>query len=282
MQKAIVTAPKAALYEDKSIKEQHLSRAQISDELLSGWTVNVHECQRGLLKITTQYGYSGWIQRSDVQKLSRQEACIWNESPSSLLLIQRLTDVLVSPKVQSPALTTLFMGSLVIAHGSPCDGWQNIQLSDGSMGYVPSIAVSALPSVQTMNSDDLRFTVLDYALSYLGTQYRWGGKTHEGIDCSGLTFMSYYMCGIYIYRDAVIKAGYPVQEISLSQAGPADLLYFPGHVALYLGSSKYIHCTGNMKNFGCVINSLNPRDQDYRPDLADSLYAVGSVFCQSD
>ena len=86
------------------------------------------------------------------------------------------------------------------------------------------------------------------------------------------------MCGIIIYRDAKIKEGFPVHEIPFSQIQPADLLYFPGHIALYLGNGKYIHSTGSPKSFGCVTNSLNPEDVDYRADLAESLLAVGSVF----
>lgn len=279
MQEAIVTVPKAALYESISLKNHCLAGENVSDELLSGWTIHVQDCQRNFLKITTQYGYSGWLNISDVRKLPRLESSIWNNSQSSLLLTQRLTDVLASPKVQAPVLSTLFMGSLVSPYGCPHDGWQKIQLASGSFGYVPSIAVSAQPVSDLNVPDNLRSSILDYALSYLGTQYRWGGKTHEGIDCSGLAFMSYYMCGIFIYRDAVIQPGYPVKKIPFSQIKPADLLYFPGHVALYLGNSKYIHSTGNLKSFGCVINSLNPRDQDYHADLAKCFYAAGSVFC---
>ena len=101
----------------------------------------------------------------------------------------------------------------------------------------------------------------------------FASKQHNDYDCS-----SYYMCGIVIYRDAVIKEGFPVHEISFSAIKPADLLYFPGHVALYLGNGKYVHCTGNRNSFGCVINSLRPEDNDYRADLAESITSVGSVF----
>ncbi len=280
MQQAIVIVPKATLYESLIRKNHCLYAENVSDEVLSGWLLTVTECQGDYLKVTTHYGYSGWLQTSNVHKISPEEYGLWNiRSGSLLLLTQRLTDVLAAPKVQAPAITTLFMGSTVIPCGSRENGWQKIQLADGSMGYVPAIALAA-SKPYTDSQTELRSDIINYALSYLGTQYRWGGKTHEGIDCSGLTFMSYFMCGILIYRDAAIKKGYPVHEIPRSQIKPADLLYFPGHVALYLGNNKYIHATGNLNSYSCVINSLNSQDMDYRADLAESLYAVGSVFSQ--
>ena len=246
---------------------------------MSGWLVTVTGCQDEFLQIITHYGYSGWICAKDVHRISEEEYGLWNiRSGSLLLLTQRLTDVLAFPKVQAPINATLFMGSTVIPLGGRKDGWQKVRLADHTTGYVPAIALTASPS-GTATHTELRSCIINYALSYLGTQYRWGGKTHEGIDCSGLTFMSYFMCGFLIYRDASIKTGYPVREIPRSQIKPADLLYFPGHIALYLGNNKYIHATGNLNSYGCVINSLDSRDMDYRADLAESLYAVGSVFC---
>lgn len=279
MQQAIVIAPKAILYESVIMKNHCLVAQNVSDELLSGWLLTVTEYQGDFLKIITHYGYTGWIKAKDVHRISEEEYGLWNiRSGSLLLLTQRLTDVLSFPKVQAPVNTTLFMGSTVIPLGGRKDGWQKVRLADNTTGYVPAIALTASPSAATSQTE-LRSCIINYALSYLGTQYRWGGKTHEGIDCSGLTFMSYFMCGILIYRDASIQKGYPVREIPRSQIKPADLLYFPGHIALYLGNDKYIHATGNLNSYGCVINSLDSRDMDYRADLAESLYAVGSVFC---
>lgn len=279
MQQAIVIVPKATLYETITKKNQCVIGQNVSDELLSGWLLTVTECQGNFLKIITHYGYTGWVHMKDVHKISKEEYGLWNiRSGSLLLLTGRLTDVLSSPKVQAPILTTLFMGSTVVPIGSRKDGWQKIKLADNTFGYVPAIALTTSQS-PTNSLTELRSLIINYALSYLGTQYRWGGKTHEGIDCSGLTFMSYFMCGILIYRDAAIKKGYPIREISMSQIKPADLLYFPGHVALYLGNNKYIHATGNLNSFGCVINSLDSNDMDYRADLAENLLAVGSAFC---
>ncbi|MFR2484475.1 MAG: hypothetical protein ACLTAC_14040 [Hungatella sp.] len=47
---------------------------------------------------------------------------------------------------------------------------------------------------------------------------------------------------------------------------------------MYMGDGKYIHSTGKAGSGGVVINSLNPEDADFRADLAESLYAVGSIF----
>lgn len=277
MTQAIVIVPKATLYENITMKNNCICAQNISDELLSGWLVSIQECQGNYYKIITDYGYSGWLIKSDIRLISQKESQDWDvNTQPTLTLTQRLTDVLSTPKVQSRSISTLFMGSVVNPCGAALDGWQNIRLADNTTGYVPAIALST-PNKQRCSHAELRTAILDYALSYLGTQYRWGGKTHNGIDCSGLTFMSYFMCGILIYRDAAIKAGYPIHEIPFAHMKPADLLYFPGHVALYLGGGKYIHSTGNLKSFGCVINSLNPVDPDYRTDLAESLYAVGSI-----
>ena len=113
---------------------------------------------------------------------------------------------------------------------------------------------------------------------YLGTHYLWGGKTPMGIDCSGLTFMAYRLAGAAIWRDASIKEGYPLHAIDPADKKPGDLMFFPGHVAMYLGQGRYIHSTAFNGSDGVVINSLDPAQADYRPDLPEKLTAVGSLF----
>ncbi|MBQ1490923.1 MAG: C40 family peptidase [Blautia sp.] len=124
----------------------------------------------------------------------------------------------------------------------------------------------------------LREGIIKSARTYLGCAYRWGGKTPAGIDCSGLAFMSYLENGLFIYRDAKIIEGYPVHEISLENLKKADLLFFPGHVALYEGDGRYIHATAYRYTPCVTENSLNPADPLYREDLAGAITAVGSIW----
>lgn len=124
----------------------------------------------------------------------------------------------------------------------------------------------------------LRKKLADSARAYLGVQYRWGGKSSQGIDCSGLMFMSYLENGILIFRDSRIHPDFPVREIGRDQLKTGDLIYFPGHVAMYLGAGKYIHSTGFAARPGVGINSLIWGDEAYREDLAQKITACGSIF----
>ena len=131
-----------------------------------------------------------------------------------------------------------------------------------------------------------RDKLVSEAMKYMAVQYRWGGKSFRGIDCSGLVSVSYMRCGILIYRDASIVDGWPIQRLEiedlkdpkgLDHLKKGDALYFPGHIAMYIGGGKYIHSTGKIGSGGVVINSLRPGDPECRQDLLDCMYAAGGV-----
>ena len=79
------------------------------------------------------------------------------------------------------------------------------------------------------------------AVSQLGVPYVWGGSTPGvGLDCSGLTQYCYAQAGISIprYSEDQAAAG---RRVPLSEAEPGDILWRPGHVAIYVGGDEYIH-----------------------------------------
>ena len=55
-------------------------------------------------------------------------------------------------------------------------------------------------------------------------------------------------------------------------------MFFPGHVAMYIGSGRYCHSTAKAGDNGFTINSLIPSHPDYRDDLRHSITQVGTYF----
>lgn len=275
---------------------------EAADELLCGWIYEVLEEKDGFLRVRTHYGYESWMDAKEYLSIPKQ----YKDRKGLYMVSAHMVDVLAEPRVQGRRMSTLFAGSLVrISEKSRTeDDWIRVVLPDGREGWMrthflmprrdgdgfledgrlPGISEAAA-SVQMgrkENEEALRQEIADRALSFLGTQYRWGGKTAMGIDCSGLAFMSYLMSGILIYRDARIMPGFPVREIPMGNpaetARVGDLLFFPGHVAVSLGDGRFVHATA-YPGCGCVtVNSLNEKDPDFRKDLREKLIAVGSVF----
>ena len=281
-----------------------------------GVTVDGITLPETMAEVVTFYGYHGYAFASELYFCGEKE--LQGYLSAELVLAGRATDVLTLPKVQGVRLAELERGAVLRRLPDPeaeaHTGWAKVGLVDGRSGYVRDVALEpvrfsmtaiftqeagrtfdeALAKAEGCQPEELvpraidrwfggseeafRNALAEQAKKYLGTEYRWGGKSGRGIDCSGLVSSAYMQCGVLIYRDAKLVEGWPMHKIPLEQAKRGDALYFPGHIALYLGEGRYIHSTGAARSGGVVLNSLDPADPLYREDLVKSLYAVGSLF----
>jgi prepilin-type processing-associated H-X9-DG protein len=243
---------------------------ELADEALCGMAADVLSREGDMLRVRTRYRYEGYVSEKAVTRTG--SAREW-ESSVTHQVIAPFADVMSVPSFESGILKTLPRGGRLAASPQG-DGWARAALADGTEGFVRERSVRAV-SIWSGPEDELRANVTADAMRYLGAQYRWGGKSHAGIDCSGLVSMAYMLNGLYIYRDAKMADGFPVKEIPAEYARAGDLLFWDGHVALYLEDGRYIHSTGCSS--GVVINSLDPASPDFREDLA-SVKKWGSAF----
>ena len=93
-------------------------------------------------------------------------------------------------------------------------------------------------------------TITKTAMKYLNTPYLWGGKTHNGIDCSGFSQMVFKLNGINILRDANQQANQG-KEIDFSLIKEGDLAFLEKkkvtHVGIVLKNKKIIHAFGKVR-----------------------------------
>ena len=271
-----------------------------TDELLYGMSVKITDTkERDRYRIETDYQYTGLVSSCSVLCEERTVSA-WKRG-RLLVVEQRFCDVMSQPTVKSRVLLNLYRGSLLLDLGSAAEpGWRCVQLADGTDGFVRQEQVreyvtpvseknkghdccAGIDSVtceqkkHTMQEHEMREALVNTAYSYLGTPYRWGGKSTLGIDCSGFTFMVYALNGIYIHRDSAWLPQSPVRKIADCEKKPGDLLYFPGHIALYLGNGEYIHSTAK-DGAGVTINSMKRGCAGYRADLEHSYLYAGTVF----
>ena len=100
-----------------------------------------------------------------------------------------------------------------------------------------------------------------YALEMAGQPYVYGGESlaEGGFDCSGLTYYAYQQIGITLPRTAGDQlnyfrsyAGRFTTNVSELQYG--DLVFFPGHVAFYVGNGQVFGATrpGQVAGYGNI------------------------------
>ena len=137
------------------------------------------------------------------------------------------------------------------------------------LAFLPLLLASCGGSRTSTQTDTNKKSeaIINYAKSFNGTRYKFGGTTRSGMDCSGLVYVSYKKENITLPRISrdMAKKG---RRISLSKTNKGDLLFFKtnknrnviNHVGLVIsikqGKILFIHATTSA---GVIISSLEER-----------------------
>ena len=82
---------------------------------------------------------------------------------------------------------------------------------------------------------------------FLKCKYKWGGKTFNGIDCSALIQIFYQYNNKYFPRDTKDQIKYSKKNLKRKIFKKGDLIFWKGHVAVCLNSTKLVHAYGPKK-----------------------------------
>lgn len=85
--------------------------------------------------------------------------------------------------------------------------------------------------------------IADFACKYIGYPYVAGGTSlTKGADCSGFVMAVYQAFGYSLPRSSYAQSGVG-KAVSYSEAQPGDIIYYGGHVGIYIGGGKIVHAS---------------------------------------
>ena len=141
----------------------------------------------------------------------------------------------------------------------------------------PVIAKPPVAEAPATPSDHQRLR--DAIRSYMGTDYKYGGTSKGGLDCSGFVMMAYERAGIKIPRSSELQYQHG-RKVSPEDLRYGDLVFFnnycyskysyatasilsgafpkveqPCHVGIYIGDGRFIHSTASQH--GVTVSNIN-------------------------
>ena len=239
-------------------------KAELGTQTVMGEVVRVLQRDRRWLFIQTHDQYPSWMESGSVKTCTRPEADAWENAP--LLIVTELEGMIrEAPAPDAPPVSDVVLGGRVKKTGETGD-WFQVELPDGRNGYLPRNSATdfaAWKQARKPTPDNIERT----ARQFIGRPYLWGANTPRGMDCSGLTKLTFFLNGIELHRNASQQARQGVEvpiDRDLSQLRPGDLLFFGferpddtsgriTHTAIYLGNKLIIQSSQRVR-----LSSLDP------------------------
>ncbi len=219
--------------------------------------VLVFENEYALVK-DMRTGFIGYVQRSHMMFFPKDTMAELEEKGTRIIVSERFSKIQINDQ------------EIFIPFGSKLFAVDSEKLWHLSL---PNRCTIKVPSNEVLTKTSFDDIQKKWHL-FLGTPYLWGGSSSYGYDCSGYVGRLYDYAGIQIPRDADLQQNFS-RRIEEKDLTFGDLIFFPGHVGMYIGNGKMVHA--NLTQGGVGISQLlNPQNR-YEENLKKSIVKFGRV-----
>ena len=187
-------------------------------ELLFGETVTVYERKDGWAWLQAKTdSYVGYARESGLGLVVEPDARV----------VHPLTPLLSQPDVKSPLRDLLPLNARV-KRGQQEGNF--VAVADGL------VSMRALAPIATTAPD-----FVTVAEQFIGVPYVWGGRTFQGLDCSGLVQTALQAAGIACPRDTDMIEQALGSAVAREQTKRGDLVFWKGHMGVMRDAQTLLH-----------------------------------------
>jgi len=230
----IVSAPLA------NVHESAVSKSRLETQVLMGDEVRILAKQDNRYRVTipSQESREGWIQQEAVY--------IPKDKGRSYLNANHQWIVITTPKAEAMILDKTGDHKVSLYAGTRLQVLQNtgkgckVQFPDKSVAIIDVAEAMPVKSTDPVINDTKPEEIAKTARQFLSVRHLAGGISEQGMDNSGLIYITYRIHGILLSTDRTSFKD-KAERVSKKNIEPGDILVFYGDgLGLYLGNGRFI------------------------------------------
>ena len=262
----IVSAPLA------NVHEEPVSKSRLETQVLMGDEVRIVEKRDNRYRVTipSQDNREGWIQQEAVLIPKDKGRSYRNTNRQWVVIATPKAEVLILDKTGDHKVS-LYAGTRLPVLQTTEKGYK-VQFPDRSVAMIDGSQAVPEKSIDPVVNDTQPGEIAQTAGQFLNVRHLSGGISEQGMDISGLIYLTYRIHGILLSTN-LDSFKNKAERISKKNLEPGDILVFMGDGrGLYLGNGRFIQVPNKKAAQLAGIN-----DRRFIKSLQYGLRIIGST-----